>query len=77
MAVWELYSKRRKKELGQLPDVFTYDSVPLALRTQVVHMWAEAIGLPYHSDGTDEIQGIYLQLASPNSPARIRRLRTV
>jgi hypothetical protein len=45
MAVFDLYSKRRKKELGQLPDVFTYDSIPSALRTQVVLMWDEAIGI--------------------------------
>src|SRR5260221_9376771 len=66
MAVWELYSKRRKKELGQLADVFTYDSIPDALRTQVVHMWDEAIGIPYHDrqhGGTEKIQDTYLEIA--------------
>jgi AbiJ N-terminal domain 4 len=67
MAVWELYSKRRKKELGHLPDVFTYDSIPSALRTQVVHMWDEAIGVPYYTGtgGSDpeKIQDAYLQIA--------------
>jgi hypothetical protein len=67
MAVWELYSKRRKKELGQLPDVFTYDSIPSALRTQVVHMWDEAIGVPYRRNmmagESEKIQGTYLQIA--------------
>jgi hypothetical protein len=66
MAVWDLYSKRRKRELGQLADVFTYDSIPSALRTQVVHMWDEAIGIPYQSGvtgHTDKIQDTYLQIA--------------
>jgi hypothetical protein len=66
MAVWDLYSKRRKKELGQLPDVFMYDSIPSALRTQVVHMWDDAIGVPYRSGlsgHTERIQDTYLQIA--------------
>ncbi|MDI3564212.1 STM4504/CBY_0614 family protein [Bradyrhizobium sp. Arg816] len=66
MAVWELYSKRRTKELGQLADVFTYDSIPRVLRTQVVHMWDEGIGVPYYTgDGPDDaekIQDTYLQI---------------
>ncbi|WP_316164810.1 MULTISPECIES: STM4504/CBY_0614 family protein [unclassified Bradyrhizobium] len=63
MAVWELYSKRRKKELGQSADVFTYDSIPSALRTQVVHMWDEAIGVEYGRYDTEKIQDTYLQIA--------------
>jgi AbiJ N-terminal domain 4 len=67
MAVWDLYSKRRKKELGQLADVFTYDSIPSALRTQVVHMWDEAIGVPYYSakevGDTETIEDAYLLIA--------------
>ncbi|MCW1988756.1 hypothetical protein ABIE85_004236 [Bradyrhizobium diazoefficiens] len=63
MAVWELYSKRRKKELGQLADVFTYDTIPGALRTQVVQMWNEAIGVEYRADDTETIQDTYLQIA--------------
>jgi hypothetical protein len=64
MAVWELYSKRRKKELGQLPDVFTYDSIPSALRTQVVHMWNEAIGVPRRDFAHDpgKIRDTYQQI---------------
>ncbi|MCP3369893.1 STM4504/CBY_0614 family protein [Bradyrhizobium cajani] len=65
MAVWELYSKRRKKELGQLSDVYTYDSIPTTLRTQVVHMWDDAIGVEYRSRDADTqtIQSTYLQIA--------------
>lgn len=35
MTVHDLYSKRRKRELGQVPDVFTYE-VPQPLRVQVI-----------------------------------------
>jgi hypothetical protein len=66
MPVWELYSKRRKKELGQLPDVFTYDIIPNTLRTQIVHMWHEAIGVPYRRNiigEAEKIQDSYQQIA--------------
>src|SRR6266478_4180236 len=45
MPVFELYSKRRKTELkaGQ-PDVFQYERVSAKLRTQLVHVWRDAIG---------------------------------
>ena len=42
----ELFSKRQKRELGQLPDVFTYDSIPPELRVQIVHIWHDALGNP-------------------------------
>jgi hypothetical protein len=67
MAVFDLYSKRRKRELGNEPDVFTYDNVPQPFRTQIVHMWNEAIGEPYHTstrmDETEKIQDTYLRIA--------------
>ncbi len=64
MAVWDLYSKRRKRELGQVPDVFTYDRVPNELRTQIVHIWGEAIGTPYYDkhDATKKIQQTYQKI---------------
>ncbi|MDA9414084.1 hypothetical protein XH81_04290 [Bradyrhizobium sp. CCBAU 25360] len=54
MAVFDLYSKRRKRELGQTPDVFTYDEIPEGLRTQVVHIWSDAIGEPSLSEWHSE-----------------------
>jgi Domain of unknown function (DUF7014)/AbiJ N-terminal domain 4 len=46
MAVFDLYSKRKKRALGGANDVFTYDKIPVPLRTQVVHIWRDAIGQP-------------------------------
>jgi hypothetical protein len=64
MAVWDLYSKRRKRELGQGPDVFTYDGLLSELRTQIVHIWGEAIGTPYYDghDSTEKIQETYQEI---------------
>ncbi len=44
MAVFDLYSKRRRRALGEVPDVFTYDEIPEQLRVQVLYLWVSAIG---------------------------------
>jgi hypothetical protein len=46
MAVLELFSSRQKKLRGQSSDVYSYDSLPHALRVQIVHIWQEAFGQP-------------------------------
>jgi hypothetical protein len=48
MAVYDLFSKRKKRELGKTTDVYTYDAIPAGLRKQVVHIWRDAIGVPDH-----------------------------
>src|ERR1700722_7295731 len=65
MPTYDLYSTRRKRELGKIPDVYTYDALPQAFRTQVIHIWGDAIGIPYHSGeyNTDRIQAAYLSIA--------------
>ena len=32
MSIYETYSKRKKRLAGQVPDVYTYDKMPLKLR---------------------------------------------
>lgn len=44
MAIFDLYSKRQKRLRGDVPDVYTYDSMPNALRVQIVHIWADTLG---------------------------------
>ena len=46
MAVYDLFSKRKKRALGKTTDVFTYGPIPEGLRTQVVHIWRDGIGVP-------------------------------
>ena len=53
MAVIDLFSTRQKRLRGQVVDVYSYDSIPPALRIQIVHIWREGFGAI-----TDEGYGI-------------------
>lgn len=44
MGVFDLFSKRRKRERGENADVYTYDNLPDKLKVQVVQIWGDAIG---------------------------------
>lgn len=44
MAIFDLFSKRQKKLRGDVPDVYIYDDLPQALRTQIIHIWFDALG---------------------------------
>lgn len=44
MAIFDLFSKRQKALRGDVPDVYTYDDLPNALRVQIVHIWLDALG---------------------------------
>lgn len=44
MAIFDLFSKRQKKLRGDVPDVYAYDDLPQALRTQIVHIWLDTLG---------------------------------
>jgi hypothetical protein len=44
LAIFDLFSKRQKKIRGDVPDVYIYDELPKALRTQIIHIWLDALG---------------------------------
>lgn len=44
MAIFDLFSKRQKALRGEVPDVFTYENLPNALRVQIVHIWTDMLG---------------------------------
>jgi AbiJ N-terminal domain 4 len=44
MPIFDLYSKRRKRLLGDVPDVYSYDCIPNDLRIQIVHIIQDAVG---------------------------------
>lgn len=44
MGTFDLFSKRQKKLRGDVPDVYTYDTIPQPLRVQVVHIWHDSLG---------------------------------
>ena len=47
MSVIDLYSYRKRVAEGGTPDVYDYDSLSRELRTQIIHIWRDAIG-PYY-----------------------------
>lgn len=44
MSTFALFSKRQKTLRGEVPDVYSYDTIPKALRVQIVHIWNDTIG---------------------------------
>lgn len=44
MKVYDIYSKRQKRLIGELPDVYQYHMIPKPLRVQIVHIFNDAIG---------------------------------
>lgn len=44
MAIIDLFSKRTKRQQGDVPDVYSYDQIPNALRVQIIHLWNDALG---------------------------------
>jgi len=44
MAIFNLYSKRQKVIRGEVPEVYTYDSISKPLRVQIVHIIIDTFG---------------------------------
>ena len=44
MSVFDIFSKRQKRLRGDLPDVYTYDTIPQPLKVQIIHIWRETLG---------------------------------
>jgi len=44
MAIFELFSKRQKKNRGEIPDVYVYEEIPQSLRVQIIHIIRDTIG---------------------------------
>ena len=48
MGIFETYSKRlKKRERAGQPDIYQYDDLPEALRTQIAHIWRGTLGQQY------------------------------
>lgn len=65
MAIFDVFSKRLRRQQGQLPDVFFYDRIPGTLRTNVVQVAVDTIGNPGQgrSRGLDEYpEGVYSEV---------------
>jgi len=44
MGIFDLFSKRQKQLRGEVPDVFTYDTIPRPLKVQIIHIWTDTLG---------------------------------
>jgi hypothetical protein len=44
MSVFDIFSKRQKRQRGEVPDVYQYDNLPQELRIQIIQIWMETIG---------------------------------
>ncbi len=58
MAIFDLFSRRQKKQRGEGPDVYTYAELPNALRVQIVHIWFDALGSP-EQYGNEQVRQTY------------------
>jgi hypothetical protein len=61
VAIFDLFSKRQKVLRGDVPDVYTYDDLPNALRVQIIHIWSDSIGSnkDYYHDSYDTVKSKY------------------
>ncbi len=44
MKIYEIFSKRQKRNRSEIPDVSQYEAIPLELRVQVIHIWRDMFG---------------------------------
>ncbi|MFZ1746399.1 MAG: hypothetical protein WBO24_17180 [Nitrospirales bacterium] len=44
MNVFDLFSKRQKALRGEMPDVYSYDTIPQTLKVQIVHILDDTLG---------------------------------
>ncbi|WP_041409765.1 hypothetical protein [Sinorhizobium fredii] len=49
MAIFDLFSKRQKRQRGEVPDIYTYAALPNPLRVQIVHIFRNG----FDADGYD------------------------
>ena len=54
--ITDLFSKRRKRSRGEVPDVYQYETIPKELRIQVIHIWVDAFG-EIHASGAASVYG--------------------
>jgi hypothetical protein len=44
MSIHDLFSKRQRRLRGEVPDVYSYDTIPHSLRVQIVHILRDTLG---------------------------------
>ena len=64
MAIFDIYSKRQKKINGDVPDVYIYDLIPTALRTQIVHIWHDTLGDQNQYVSMSTVRDVYTEIVN-------------
>lgn len=59
MSIFNIFSKRQAKLRGEIPEIFTYDTIPNKLRVQIVHIIRDAIGQLNYSYEEDLPSSVY------------------
>ncbi len=58
--LFDLFSKRKKRERGEFPDIYRYDDIPSALRVQIVQIIQDGIETAHGPD--QEARDLYDQM---------------
>ncbi|MBN3942160.1 MAG: hypothetical protein V7L21_02565 [Nostoc sp.] len=53
MKVYDIYSKRQKILMGEVPDVYQYEDIPTPLRVQIVYIMSDALGKQENQETLD------------------------
>lgn len=59
MPTIDLFSKRQKRDRGEMPDVLEYEVLPKELRVQVVHILRNALGVRRNADQSNAITTVF------------------
>lgn len=63
MAVVDLYSKRRKRKLGEVPDVYSYDVIPSELKIQLIHIFEDSLFDP-KKNRREDVYNVWTRIVS-------------
>jgi hypothetical protein len=61
LVVVNTFSKRQKRLRGEVSDVYRYDIIPPPLKTQIVHIWHDALGSPIEW-GANNVSSAYSRI---------------
>lgn len=62
MAILDIFSKRKAREKGEVPDVYKYDVIPQRLRVQCMHVFRDVLKIPDVSWASEEHREAYRTL---------------
>ena len=54
MPIIDLFSKRQKRNRGEVPDVYQYETIPQELRVQVIHLLEGVFQIVHYGDNVGE-----------------------